>query len=262
MSGLGRIQHDFQEYLLRATAGVVDHVAGTDRVPLPTRLRIYSDAYYSRLTEALAANFPALAELVGEKDFNRLAAEYIATHDSRFASIRYYGDELAQFLATEPRYRPVPLLADLARWEWTMAAVFDAADAGPVDAGALSGKSPQDWATMRLTFHPSVHVLEFAWNAPQIWKAIISGPAEGVARPVAAVSREPVSWLLWRHNLKEYFRSLGAAEEDALATALSGETFGDVCAVMCAHFREDEAPAEAAGFLRGWIETGMVTGVG
>ncbi len=69
MSGLGRIQHDFQEYLLRSTAGVVDHVAGTDRVPLPTRLRVYSDAYYSRLTEALASNFPALAELIGEKDF-------------------------------------------------------------------------------------------------------------------------------------------------------------------------------------------------
>jgi hypothetical protein len=257
MSGLGRIQHDFQEYLLRATAGIVDHVAGTDRVPLPTRLRIYSDAYYSRLTEALAANFPALAELLGEKDFGRLAAEYIATHDSRFASIRYYGDELAQFLATEPRYRPVPLLADLARWEWTMAAVFDSADAAPIDARALSGRAPAEWATIRLTFHPSVHVLEFAWNAPQIWKAI----NDGTARPAAAVSREPASWLLWRHQLKEYFRSLGAAEEDALATALSGETFGDVCAVMCAHFSEEDAPAEAAGFLRSWIESGMVTAV-
>ena len=255
MSGLGRIQHDFQEYLLRATAGVVDHVGGTDRVPLPTRLRIYSDAYYSRLTEALEANFPALAELVGERDFARLAAEYIATHDSRFASIRYYGDELAQFLATEPRYRPVPLLADLARWEWTMAAVFDAEDADTVDVRAVSAKSPAEWATMRLTFHPSVHVLEFAWNAPQIWKAI----NDDSARPAAAVSREPMSWLLWRHNLREFFRALNAPEEDALATALSGETFGDVCAVMCAHFREDEAPAEAAGFLRGWVESGMVT---
>ncbi len=70
-----------------------------------------------------------------------------------------------------------------------------------------------------------------------------------------------MSWLLWRHDLKEYFRALGAAEEDALATALAGETFGDVCAVMCAHFREDEAPAEASAFLRGWVETGMITGV-
>lgn len=257
MSGLGRIQHDFQEYLLRSTAGVVDHVTGTDRVPLATRLRIYSDGYYSRLTEALAANFPALSELLGEKDFSRLAAEYIATHDSRFASIRYYGDELAQFLATEPRYRPVPLLADLARWEWTMAAVFDAADADAVGTEALSNKSPADWAILRLTFHPSVQVLESAWNAPQIWKAIM----ESAPRPTAAVSREPVSWLLWRHQLKEFFRPLSVAEEDALATALSGETFGDVCGVLCAHFREDEAPAEAAGFLRGWIESGMITSV-
>jgi hypothetical protein len=257
MSGLGRIQHDFQEFLLRSTAGIVDHVAGTDRVPLATRLRIYSDAYYSRLTEALGSNFPALAELIGEKDFERLAAQYIATHDSRFASIRYYGDELAQFLATEPRYRPVPLLADLARWEWTMAAVFDASDAEPVGSRALSGKAPQDWATMRLTFHPSVHVLEFAWNAPQIWKAVM----DGATRPAAAVSREPVSWLLWRYEMKERYRSLGPAEEDALATALSGETFGDVCAVMCTHFKEEEAPAEAAALLRNWVESGMVTAV-
>jgi hypothetical protein len=257
MSGLGRIQHDFQEYLLHSTAGVVDHVVGTDNVPLPTRLRIYSDAYYSRLTEALEANFPALAELLGEKDFTRLAAEYIATHDSRFASLRYYGDELAQFLATEPRYRPVPLLADLARWEWTMAAVFDAADAEPVDARAVQNKSPAEWATMRLTFHPSVHVLEFAWNAPQIWKASI----DHTARPVASVSREPLSWLLWRHELKEYFRSLAAPEEDALATALSGETFGAVCSVLCAHVREDEAPAEAATYLRTWLESGLITAI-
>jgi len=257
MSGLGRIQHDFQEFLLRSTAGIVDHVAGTDRVPLATRLRIYSDAYYSRLTEALASNFPALAALIGEKDFDRLAAQYIATHDSRFASLRYYGDELAQFLATEPRYRPVPLLADLARWEWTMAAVFDASDADPIDARALSGKAPADWATMRLTFHPSVHVLEFAWNAPQIWKAVI----EGSARPAAAVSREPVSWLLWRYDMKERYRSLSSPEEDALATALAGETFGDVCATLCSHFKEEEAPAEAAAFLRNWIESGMVTAV-
>ena len=75
------------------------------------------------------------------------------------------------------------------------------------------------------------------------------------------MSREPVSYLLWRRDLRDYFRALGAAEEDALATALSGENFGDVCAVMCAHFPEDVAPAEAASYLRGWIESGVITSV-
>ena len=102
-----------------------------------------------------------------------------------------------------------------------------------------------------------MHVLEFAWNAPQIWKATTTR----APRPAAAVSREPVSWLLWRHQMKEYFRSLAAPEEDALATALSGETFGSVCSVLCAHFREDEAPAEAASCLRTWIEAGLITAI-
>ncbi len=188
MSGLGRIQHDFQEYLLHATAG-----RGGSRGRHRSCAAAHAPAHLQRCVLLAAhrsarSELPALAELLGEKDFARLAAEYIATHDSRFASIRYYGDELAQFLATEPRYRPVPLLADLARWEWTMAAVFDAADADPIDARAVQSKSPAEWATMRLTFHPSVHVLEFAWNAPQIWKAMI----DNAPRPPAAVSREPV----------------------------------------------------------------------
>ncbi len=71
-----------------------------------------------------------------------------------------------------------------------------------------------------------MHVLEFAWNAPQIWKATMERcPAPDGGR----LPREPLSWLLWRHEMKEYFRSLAAPEEDALATALSGETFGAVC---------------------------------
>ena len=55
--------------------------------------------------------------------------------------------------------------------------------------------------------------------------------------------------------------ALASAEEDALATALSGEPFGDVCAAMCTHFKEEDAPAEAATFLRTWVESGMVTAV-
>jgi len=257
MSNLSRIQQDFQEYLMRSTVAIVDHVTGTERVSLATRLRIYSDSYYARLTAALRANYPALAHFLGKRDFGRLAVEYITTHDSRFHSIRYYGDELPQYLATEPRYRPMPVLADLARWEWTMAAVYDAADAQVVDGTELVDRSPADWAAMRLTFHPSVHVLEFAWNAPQIWKAVI----EGAETPAAAVSREPTSWLLWRHHLQEFHRPLDSAEEDALATALAGQPFDEIASAMRAHFSEEEATAHAALFLRSWVDAGLVTAV-
>ena len=69
MSALTRVQGDFQDYLLRGAAAVQEHVIGSARVPVATRLAIYGGAYGSRLAEALESNFPALAKLLGETDF-------------------------------------------------------------------------------------------------------------------------------------------------------------------------------------------------
>ena len=77
MSTLTRVQGDFQDYLLRGAAAVQQHVIGSARVPVATRLAIYGGAYGSRLVEALENNFPALAKLLGETDFRTLAADYI-----------------------------------------------------------------------------------------------------------------------------------------------------------------------------------------
>jgi hypothetical protein len=108
---------------------------------------------------------------------------------------------------------------------------------------------------MRFTFHPSVRSLALNWNAPQVWKALLN---EG-ERPRATVSREPTCWLLWRHELKEFFRALDPAEEHALVAARAGENFGEICAVLCEYMPDEEAPARAAEFLRGWVESGLIT---
>src|SRR6185437_196367 len=133
MSRLPQIQGDFQTYLLTGDSAAIEtQVLGTERVPVATRLSIYGDGYCSRLIEALEANFPVLSELLGEEDFANLGAAYVRAHDSPFFSIRYYGDALAEFLATDPGYCGAPVLAELARWEWMMTEVFDAADAEPI----------------------------------------------------------------------------------------------------------------------------------
>ena len=136
MTNLARMQWDFQEFLLRGAGGISAHVVGSERVPAEVRLAIYSNAYAARLVEALEANYPAIAKLLGDKDFAELATEYVAAYDSRFFSIRYYGHALAAFLSSSPRYRPVPFLADLARFEWLMNEVFDAADAESIEVKA------------------------------------------------------------------------------------------------------------------------------
>ncbi|GAC1451885.1 MAG: hypothetical protein PVS2B3_03750 [Steroidobacteraceae bacterium] len=258
MTPLALVQGDFQDYLLRASAAVEAHVVGTARVPVATRLGVYGAAYHARLTEALQANFPALAKLLDTHDFAALAAHYIAAHDSSFFSIRYYGHELPQFLGTHPDYAAAPVLAELARWEWAMTGAFDAADAAPLVHTDLARLSPQEWAQLRFTWHPSVARLDLLWNVAQLWQSL----TDDAARPAASVNREPLPWLLWRQDLTTYFRSLPGTEARALDAARAGWPFGELCDLVCDEVGEAQAPATAATLLRGWIDAGLIIGAG
>jgi hypothetical protein len=255
MSRLPQIQATFQSYLLRGDAAVAELVVGTERVPISTRLSIYGDGYRARLIEALQANFPVLSELLGEVDFAALGTAYVGAHDSPFFSIRYYGNALADFLASAPEYSGAPVLADLARWEWMMTEVFDAADAQAVAVAELAQLAPEEWAELRFGLHPSVRRLALSWNAPQTWNAV----SDHEEPPEVEFSATPVQWVLWRQELRTYFRSMQPGEAGALEAVRAGQSFGDVCALLCAEFGEDAAPMQAAGFLRNWVESGMLT---
>lgn len=254
MSELATLQGDFQQYLLRGDPAIGARVTGTARVPAATRLAVYGGAYRARLAEALATTYAALAKLL-DADFEELAQAYVASHDSPYFSVRYYGEDLARFLESEERYAAAPLLADLARWEWAMTAVFDAADATALEAAALARVAPDAWARLRFEWHPSVTRLDLAWNAPQVWQAL----TEDSARPAAAVTAEATPWLLWRERLTTYFRSLSATEARALDAARRGWPFGELCELLCEQVGEDEAPLTAATFLRGWVGAGLIT---
>ena len=254
MSELAALQGDFQQYLLRGDPAIEARVTGTARVPAMMRLGIYGGGYRGRLAEALSANYSALAKLLDE-DFTELAQAYVASHDSPYFSIRCYGEDLPGFLATQERYAAAPLLSDLARWEWAMTQVFDAADAAPLEAAALARVEPEAWAHLRFQWHPSVTRLDLEWNAPQVWQAL----TEDTERPAAALSAEPIPWLLWREGLTTYFRSLTATEAHALDAARRGWPFGELCELLCERVGDDEAPLTAATFLRGWVGAGMIT---
>jgi hypothetical protein len=254
---LEAIENDFQKFLLRGEADIEKSVIGTARVPLATRLAIYGDAYRLRLVETLQSHYPALLALLGEEEFSALGAAYVRAHDSTFASIRYYGARLAELLATDPQYASRRWLAELARFEWAMTEVFDAADTVSISAQALSAVAPQEWAQLGFELDPSVRCLELTSNAPALWRALTDGkePPAPEAQPHAR------AWLLWRRDLQIYFRPLTALEAEALSRVRAGGSFGELCDALASALDAAEAAPRAAAFLREWVESGLIVGI-
>lgn len=251
---LAELQRQFQHHVLTGDATVADAIEFSERAPAATRLGVYSNAYRARLIEALAASYPHLRECMGEAAFTQAALEYIASHPSHFCSIRWYGALLAPSL--ELSHRKQPWFADLAQWEWALAAASDAPDAQPIAESALAAITPDEWPALSFAFHPSVQRLAFRTNAPALFKALSD---ENEAPPPQRLAHEQ-QWLIWRQDLKTRYRSLDAVETRALDAALHGAAFEAVCDALCACCDAEEVPLRAASLLRTWLSEGLITG--
>lgn len=255
MSALAQLQRDLQRHVLNGDVAIADAVNGTEAVPAATRLAVYSDAYRARLAEALEANMPHLRELLGDEEFGGVARRYVDAHPSQYASIRWFGDRLAHEL--ERSHASQPWFAELARWEWALAASFDAQDAAALGIDSLGSVAPGDWAELRLEFHPSVQVLTLQTNAQALFKTL----SEAQPAPQPAVLDRAQPWLLWRQDLKTQYRSLEPDETAALEVVRGGGSFGEMCEALCEWHEADAVPLVAAGMLKRWIVEELLTGL-
>ncbi len=257
MNELRRLQRDFQTYILGRRGPIEQAIAGTQALDARTRLEIYAEAYRLRLLEALAAEYLGLRAYLGEAAFETLGRAYIERHPSHSRTLRDYGDRLADFLRATPPWREQPLLAELAAFDWALATVFDAPDAPMASAADLAGIAPERWPAMRMVFHPSVLRIDLEWNSPAIRQA-----AEE-KRPLPAPHRHPhpIGWVLWRQQLRTYFRSLSVEETFVLDAARRGECFAELCERLCEWLDAQHVPAQAAGLLRRWLEDGLIASV-
>ena len=257
MPGLRQLQSDLQKHLVGGDSAIADAVVDAPPLTIVERLGIYRNAYRVRLIEALEETYPVLHSVLGDEDFAALGGAFVAAQPSVHRSIRWYGGELAEFLARCPPYADQPIFAELALLEWTLAEVFDAADALARPRAAFSAIDPSAWSELRFEFHPSLRRLHLRWNTAAVWQAM----SRDEAPPDPACAEHPVPWLLWRQNLQNYFRSLSAEEAAALDSALRGDTFGEICAALRDWLPEEEIPLRAASLLAAWADSGIIVAI-
>lgn len=254
MSALSDTQARFQGYVLAGDGGIVGDIGGADDAFRRARLDIYFNAYRLRLAEALATDYEILKAYVGDEIFDAIVRDYISARPSVFRNLRWFGGHLADFLRDEPRYAGQPILADLARFEWTLGLAFDAADTAALRFEDVAAVPPEAWAGLRLTPHPALHVVDLRTNAVAMWNEL-KNTDRGIAPENLS---EPLPWAIWRKQLSPYFRSLEADEAWALDAMRKQLNFGEICAGLCRWLPEEQAALRAATLLRGWVDEGWI----
>ena len=251
---LQELQRAFQARMLSYQAGIEPQLKNQDDIDFEPRLDTYVGGYRTRLVEALGATYPVLQMTLGNEEFAHQMRDYIDASPSRHYSIREYGADIAQWLNSRGDSGDAKRLAELARWEWTLADVFDARDDDPLDMAALATVPAHAWPGLSFTLRACVRRLETHGNIVQWWRA-----ANGLCdQPPELIDGESAQWLLWRRGVKTYFRSLDTFEAPLLDAARVGATFGELCEYLARCMPEAEIALRAASVLRGWIAEELI----
>ena len=259
MNHLSKIQADFQAYLIDSTKGAAFKAQIIDdaKVGAIKRLSIYYDAYRFRIIEALATAYPKLKMLLGDDLFDSTARSYIDQFPSTYRNMRWVGGNMQTHLQhTLPQH---PVAAEMAQFEWALGLAFDAEDAPILTLQDLAAIAPEDWAALKFIFHPSLRVLPLQWNVLQIWNAL------NIEETPPTVTKTGETCLIWRRGLNldsglnAHFRSLDATELAAIQLVISGATFGELCEKLQENTSEEHATMQAAQYLSGWLNEGLIT---
>lgn len=251
------IQAAFQRHVLNQDDAIEQAVAGTERLSARERLGIYTYAYMARLVESLGQSYPALLQVLGEAQFESTARAFVQRYPSRVRSVRYYGREFGNFLAERATDATGAMLAELACWEWTLAAAFDGPDASSLPVHAVAAVAPEDWARLQVRLHGSLQRVALSTDAVEWWRAA----TQDAARPATPRSTPTVEWVVWRQGLTTSFRSLAPDEAWAVDATLRGRPFGELCEGLIDFVGDEAAALRGAILLKSWLTEGWVTGL-
>lgn len=120
---LPEIQSKFSKILkspqldLKTDAQLFNH-SKNQPASLETRLGIYHYAYFARIKESLAADFPKLKLELGDEEFSSLIKNYLKKHPSQYPGLAQVGKNLPKFLSKTKKYSKQTHLIELAQTEW------------------------------------------------------------------------------------------------------------------------------------------------
>ena len=216
---------------------------------LDRRWAIYASGYLARLVEALENDFPAVRRILGPGPFGSMTARYVRRLPPRSFDIGRVGDRLAAFLERDPLRADLPFLPDLARYEWSLAEAFVAADSVPLAWSDVAALGPEAVADTTFRLSPGAALVRSSWPLLELWRAKDLAD-EDVDVPLQPA---PCSVLVHRVALEVRRRLVGEADARFLEAASPGLRLSDL-------LKEASDEAEAGKLVerfRIWVVNGL-----
>lgn len=216
-ASLGQFQDAFARALLAPADLAPTCAPEVARLVAQPAFAVYRNTVMKGCIDALQANYPSVARLVGEEWFRAAAAVFARAHLPRHPTLASYGEGFADFLAGFAPAAALPYLPDVARVDrfWTEA--HTAADGAPVEAAAVARLAPEALARAVLRPHASAR---WAWFESQ--------PIATIWRRNRYPGGEDQAELAWRGEGVLLVRPGGRVENLDLDAA--GCAFLDACA--------------------------------
>jgi hypothetical protein len=203
---------------------------------------VYRNTVMTGWIDALHANYPAVARLVGAEWFRAAAVEYAVRHPAPDARLVLYGREFPAFLAACEAARDLPYLAGVARLDraWTESHVAAEAE---TDASFLAVLAEHELGAVRVAPHPAARWSWFEqlpvltiWRRNRVDDA---GGGEIDWRGEGALLTRPGDGVQWRSATPADCAFLDACAApggtplaDAAAAALAAQPQADLAALL------------------------------
>ena len=227
------------------------------------RLDIYANAYYARLLEVLAAEFPALVHALGEKLFQEFAFGYLQQYPSQSYTLSELSAKFPEYLA---RTRPVnesadtepdwaDFLVDLATLERTYSDVFDGRGVEGqqlLNTDELREITLDRWPGVRLVPVPCLRLLRLRFAVHEYASAVRRKENPELSAP------SPTWLVVTRRNYVVRRIAIDETEFLALAALVGGGSIAD--SLNAAQDRwsgdVDQLATEVQRWFRDWSAAG------
>ncbi|WP_437917319.1 putative DNA-binding domain-containing protein [Sorangium sp. So ce302] len=223
------------------------HFAGDARLSAAERMRIYRNMYWWRQIDAIQAELPKVAAVLGAR-FYDTAYAYLTAHPSEDGRLECITRRFPQWARAhgDPSLRR---LADLATLEWMRSEAFLAPD--PPALAAASAVDPEWFSAARLELVPSLATAPLDSDAEAQWDRA-GTPPHDISNTALDV---PAVHAAWRRKFSVFHKRLDADEGAALEIVRAGGTVGEACEAFASGADPAARAFEvvATWFRRGWI---------